>query len=348
MSSRFESDYLSLYCGRLLSLMELTRPAFQAHGRLDAGHQEKSSRANTQLQLTPLAVLYVQTMVAPLRRLYAWGVPTSEALDCVAQAVKDSAGKGVVEIGAGTGYWTSLLRRRGIPVTAYDLHPCHAPEPNGHHRLLNRGNPPPFTSIARGGAEAVLHADELPDAAHVMLVCWPPREGDPGVRSDVSGMALDALCAFRGTTVVYVGETSEVTSGATAGPAFHDALHTDWVLRRRVLLPHWPGAADSLTVWSRKQTRAVKTSKETIELRDSTHGCASSNIEEVESVTGAAGTRRGFLQDMQSSWEETAVAHMVGRAQRGGPKPRRGLERSALDAVRSRSGMFRRLLLAML
>ena len=111
----------------------------------------------------------------------------SEALDCIEDAVKNGGGggggsgardagtdgaaggvkvaavaeaAGVVEVGAGTGYWTSLLRARGIPVAAYDLNPCHSPEPNGHHKLLGRGNPPAFAAVSRGGggSASVSHA----------------------------------------------------------------------------------------------------------------------------------------------------------------------------------------------
>jgi hypothetical protein len=110
-----ENDYLKLYRSRLRELVELTRPSFQSsrnnnnndsnnndndnnnnddndsdnngsnNGSDDDGTQsaarvKKSSRASMQLQLTPLSVVYVQTMIAPLRRLYAWGVPTSVGL----------------------------------------------------------------------------------------------------------------------------------------------------------------------------------------------------------------------------------------------------------------------------
>ena len=219
----YDNEYLSLYRSRLRSLIELTRPAFQRRDgdAKDAMSTRKSSRTSEQLQLTPLSVLYVKTMIAPLRRLYSWGVPTSEALDCIEEAVNSGSGgegaasAGVVEVGAGTGYWASLLRRRGIPVTAYDLHPCHDPEPNGHHKLLGRGNPPPFTEVTRGGAEAAANYDDDDDedeaSRRVLMLCWPPRE-DPvdEVRSDVSGMAATALRSFRGDTIVYVGEVSEV------------------------------------------------------------------------------------------------------------------------------------------
>jgi hypothetical protein len=63
---------------------------------------------------------------------YAFGVPTEEALAAIAAV----SPRGVVEIGAGSGYWAALLRDRGVRVEAYDI----APEP-----------PPAAGAPARGG-----------------------------------------------------------------------------------------------------------------------------------------------------------------------------------------------------
>lgn len=52
-----------------------------------------------------------------LRREFAYAVPSHDAL-----AILSSLSP-VVEIGAGTGYWASLLRARGATVYAYDIEP---------------------------------------------------------------------------------------------------------------------------------------------------------------------------------------------------------------------------------
>lgn len=384
-----ENEYLTLYRSHLRAIVELTRPAFRRRsGGRDKNDSDvtrrrtrasESCRASAELQLTPLSVLYVQTMVAPLRRLYAWGVPTSEALDVIERAARDgAAGKGVVEIGAGTGYWTFLLRRRGVSVKAFDLHPCHSPDPNGHHKLSDDRNPPPFARVESGGAEAAREGDAN---RRVLLLCWPPRENregdaDGAVRLDVSGMALAAIRAYQGSTVVYVGEVfdkgkggfsaDQTIAGATAGPAFHRALRADWILRREVMLPRWPGAADSLTVWSRRSGAGEETltAPPRVDVDDATSVDAPSASWSGGGARGGAGgsgdgrgevadqpveVREGFMRGMRRAWEETAVAHMLNRARHGGTSiPGRGIERRTLDAVRSRSGVIRKLLLAFL
>ncbi len=51
---------------------------------------------------------------------YAWAIPNAEAIKSIKKVTGD---KKLVEHGAGTGYWASLLQKEGISVTAYDLKP---------------------------------------------------------------------------------------------------------------------------------------------------------------------------------------------------------------------------------
>eukprot|EP00854_Cymbomonas_tetramitiformis_P002960 gene2960-3775_t len=93
----------------------------------------------------PLAAMYTAIMVAPARRLFSWAVPSTEAIHCIHEA----APGGVVEIGAGTGYWAHLLRLHGTAIAAYDIHPTDGSERNGHHAVEMGSdefeNAPPFT-----------------------------------------------------------------------------------------------------------------------------------------------------------------------------------------------------------
>ena len=61
-------------------------------------------------------------------------------------------------------------------------------------------------------------------------------------------MAADALGAYKGQTVCYVGEGAPgiavdappAASPATAGPVFLGALQRDYVLQAHLPLPRWP------------------------------------------------------------------------------------------------------------
>jgi hypothetical protein len=195
----------------------------------------------------PLAVLYTALQVAPLRRVFAWGVPSPDALAAVAR----HSPRGVVDAGAGTGYWAALLRGAGVDVLPYDAAPLDdGATHNGHHALPRGAAPPPFLRVRRGDAAAAA-------AAHperTLLLCWPPpeacgdRDGADGAPAAARSMAADALASFAGDTVVYVGEgapggadeQAPPGGGATAGPVFHGALARGWALEAHVPLPRWP------------------------------------------------------------------------------------------------------------
>jgi hypothetical protein len=51
---------------------------------------------------------------------YAFALPSDDALDAIVR----SAPHGIVELGAGTGYWAALLEQRGADVVAFDIAPA--------------------------------------------------------------------------------------------------------------------------------------------------------------------------------------------------------------------------------
>ena len=121
----------------------------------------------------PLAVLFTALQVAPLRRLYSWGVPNDAALSCIARI---AGATGVVEVGAGTGYWAAALHGRGVDVRAYDAAPVDcATAHNGHHVLAST-SPPPFAAVLRQDARNA--ADAHPRRS--LLLCDSSKEGEDG------------------------------------------------------------------------------------------------------------------------------------------------------------------------
>ena len=165
--------------------------------------------------LTPSSVLYASLVVAPTRRAFSWAVPTREAL----AAVERHSGGHLLEMGAGTGLWTALLRARGSieRIDAVDVAPCDGANINGHHAVFSRtlANPPPFATVRvgiahenarswrrtglsiddpssndkneRGSASTGVRPSEFESESEsepreqprALLLCWPPRE-EPG------------------------------------------------------------------------------------------------------------------------------------------------------------------------
>ena len=205
----------------------------------------------------PMVADFYSDVVQPLRRTYAWAIPTRAALECIAR----HSPHGVVEVGAGTGYWAHLLASRcGVDVAAYDETPCidtsagiedHASGEkreevlNGFHALVTSGNALPFTHVLRG--DAAIAADH-PQRA--LLLCWPPKEaaggggggggtgaadgesngagdhdgagdgdGAGGLTAAQASMASEALRSFGGDTVLYVGCHQEAAAEVAATEA---------------------------------------------------------------------------------------------------------------------------------
>jgi hypothetical protein len=150
---------------------------------------------------------------AAIARHFAWAVPTDEA---IATIRKHSAG--VVEVGAGSGYWAWLMRQAGVDVAAFDL------------------DPPSFTwgEVNRGDERA---AHDHPDKT--LLLCWPPWG---------TGVASRALAAYGGEHVVYVGEWM----GFNAEPNFFASLAWFFECIDSVEIPQWYMRDDRLMVFRRR------------------------------------------------------------------------------------------------
>jgi len=161
-----------------------------------------------------------------LASLFSWGVPNEHAL----QALEAHAP--LVECGAGMGYWSALLRARGVDVVAYDAAPP-GNSSNAYHRFARA----PWTAVeAEASALAARrHRDRT------LFLCWPPYD------DDASSYAV--LRAYQGDKLVFVGEA------ATGSVRFHRELALNWSPEEEVRLPNWPRLRDTLMVYRRNAVR---------------------------------------------------------------------------------------------
>jgi len=134
----------------------------------------------------------------------------------------------IIEVGAGAGYWASLLAARGVDIIATDATPVSlSADPFGRTAVH-------FPVGIAAAADAAAS-----DSNRTMLLVWPPHS---------LSMAADALDAYEGRHVAVVGEHGE----ATADERFFDILHADFELLRWVPVPQWGGVRDDLTIWYRR------------------------------------------------------------------------------------------------
>jgi hypothetical protein len=165
-----------------------------------------------------------------LAELFAWAIPSEDALGVLARYAP------LVECGAGTGYWTGLLRLRGVDAVAYDLVPPGAGTANGFHGRAGK----PWTGVARGTSVAAVrrHRDRT------LFLCWPPHGDDDA--------SYEPLRAYRGDALIYVGEPGE---GVTGSLRFQRELALNWTLVEQVELPRWPWLRDRVMVFRRNPVR---------------------------------------------------------------------------------------------
>jgi len=161
---------------------------------------------------------------------YSWSAPTQPALDLI----KSFSPDGVVEIGAGTGYWASLLRAMGVDVVAVDASPVELGK-NRHHRESKS-----WTRVRRGYATV---AGLYPK--RTLMLCWPPHNRP---------MSHLALKHFRGERLIYIGQPR---GGLTGTDAFHQALADDWTLVSRKRLLNFREIQDAMYLYRRRNVSAV-------------------------------------------------------------------------------------------
>jgi hypothetical protein len=181
---------------------------------------------------------------------YAYAVPTKEALHVISNCLKGV--DQILEAGAGTGYWSSILRShvkycrkerdrdevaQSPILLSYDTAPGSA---NEYH-----GEIPSFTFIHQASTfSQALSASTASGVKTVLLLCYPPP------RSDMAHQALSTHISHGGRTVFHIGEWQ----GLTGDTKFEALLTQKFSCQKEdvVPLPFWGSDATYLTVWRKK------------------------------------------------------------------------------------------------
>lgn len=153
---------------------------------------------------------------------YAYAIPNEEAL----LEIKKYSPRGVVEVGAGGGYWAMMLRALGVNVLAFDTEP----DPRDNSWVTRQ-----WSEVCEGGSEVAARHPE-----RTLFLCWPRL---------YHSMAYDALSYYVGNMVIYVGEGE---GGCTANDAFHETLNNGvWREVADIDIPQWDCINDGLWIYKR-------------------------------------------------------------------------------------------------
>lgn len=186
---------------------------------------------------------------------FGFAIPTDAAITALSHA---SPG-GVIEIGAGTGYWAWCAGQLGIEVIAFDLHPAPSPANEWF------SGSPQWHLVEPGDHHVVTQHPE-----RTLLMVWPTKNETWPVE------ALDLYESAGGTCVAYVGEPPR---GKTGDDCFHARLGElggcdhctygvldspcicsyppQWTRTTSVSLPTWPGCHDAMHLYHPARARPI-------------------------------------------------------------------------------------------
>lgn len=139
-------------------------------------------------------------------RRWAWAVPDPDTL----QRIAGLADGGLVEVGAGTGYWAAQLAAMGVDIIASDI--------GGQQRQDYFAHDATFHPVVQADAAefAACHAHRT------LLLVWPPYATSMGAD------AVEAYWLAGGRRVLFVGEYG---GGCTGDDRMHALLGDEWAER---------------------------------------------------------------------------------------------------------------------
>lgn len=159
---------------------------------------------------------------AAFHRRWGYSIPGAEAV-----AALLALGP-MVEVGAGTGYWSALLHAAGADIVATDPTSQgdvgYGFQAGAHHRVED--------------TDAITAAARWPERA--IFCSWPTRDDD-WAADMAAGLAPGRKMAL----------IVEPANGRTATPRLYDILRTDYRPLRMIALPQFPTYRDALLLVER-------------------------------------------------------------------------------------------------
>jgi len=177
--------------------------------------------------LTAFEQTYVKPSLTPatpwsireiLVRKYSWAVPNEEAITQIRRLELP-----IIEWGAGSGYWASLLHQEGCNIQCYDKEPWATT----YHPVTKQDDP-----------------SKMNFEGKMLLLVWPPY-ADPMADE----VLKQYLLANAHPVVAYVGESC---GGCTGDDAYHKRLHRAFGEPDNVVaIPNYAGIHDNLYIYKR-------------------------------------------------------------------------------------------------
>jgi len=155
---------------------------------------------------------------------FSWAIPHSSTLTALAS--KLAGYKNILEVGAGSGLWTYLLKElHNIPIRATDI----LDKSYGYDRKYKYLPIEQLDSIA-----SIVKYDP-----EVLMMVWAPP----------TPLAYNSLKAFKGNLLVWIGY---LDTGCNGDDKFFTELEENWEKVDDIDFQRWPAVFDECTIWQRK------------------------------------------------------------------------------------------------
>mmetsp|Transcript_41412 Transcript_41412/g.97029 ORF Transcript_41412/g.97029 Transcript_41412/m.97029 type:complete len:428 (-) Transcript_41412:797-2080(-) len=207
---------------------------------------------------------FSRVIMSPLKSV-AYAIPSNEVLDEISQYAP------LIEVGAGTGYWSALLKEvHEVTIQPYDAKPPNTDSKDDKNVYFNTRSHT-YTDVFPGECDWFFFSHEDRYAKdHTLLMIWPnnPDNVDNDEEFHIGNLPplwdSDCLSAFihaGGTSVIYVGERIEniyhlpdkpPEVGLCASAKFQSMLKEKFVLKKRMNIPSWT-YDDDVTFWTLKE-----------------------------------------------------------------------------------------------
>jgi len=208
--------------------------------------------------------LLTDLIVGPLQRTFAFGIPGNDTLKEIIIRVPR-----IVEMGAGTGYWSCMLSTFGADVVAFDAHPLTNDQGDKSSNVYFGSQS--YFSVQEGVASTVFCLPGMVDRA--LLLVWPNNpDAEDNIHVAVKQSTLPEIWDYEclkqyhelgGQTVVFVGEretkiqlmrgASAPDCGFCASRNFQHFLKNHYELEVELECPQWWMKEDDVTIWKRKK-----------------------------------------------------------------------------------------------
>ena len=198
---------------------------------------------------------FEECVIDPIQHCIGFAVPS----DAVLQRMEQFGP--IVEVGAGTGYFTAILQARGVDAVAYDLSP-----PTEDHEASGFFSHT-YTDVQEGDAKR-LFAEDPSLASRTLLIVWPnnpDREDSHFYEGEHLPPVWDADCLEQfvqagGSRVIYIGEREDTIMvirgespdcGTSSSRRFQTLLKEQFCLAEQYKIPRWYKCEDDVTIWKR-------------------------------------------------------------------------------------------------